>query len=478
MRFVGFIGPTYTLSSVNVDCQRCINLYPELNELGTGKDKEIASLIGTPGLNLLGTLGSSGGHRGSWLASNGQLFMVVKDKLYKVASDYTSSVIGTLATITGPVSIADNGLQLVVVDGPNGYVWDFTLLTFAAISDPSFFGADRVLHQDGYFVFNKPNTSQFYLSDLEAVTFTNSPELISPLFPNLGTIVSYGADHRNLWFFGPKTYEVFFNSGAVFPFEYIQGSCGDVGCAAAFSVASLNGTLLWLGQDARGVGTVYEASGYQPVRISNQAVEEAIQSYSTISDAVAWTYQDGGHNFYVLNFPTANATWVFDAQTKLWHERGYFLDGQLVRHRGETHVYAFGKHIVGDWENGNLYELTRDAYSDNGAAIFRRRRAPHISTDMARQFFSEFQLDIEPGVGIDGTGQGTDPQAILRWSDDGGHRWSNEHWRSFGAIGRTKKRVAWQRLGQSRSRVFEITVTDPVKVVILGAEVSYGAGAA
>lgn len=474
-RFVGFIGPTYTLEAVDVDCQRCINLYPELNELGTGKDKEIASLVGAPGLSLLATLPVAG-HRGSLTASNGQVFMVAYNKLYKVLSDFTYTELGTLVTTSGNVSLADNGLQLVVVDGPNGYVWDFTLLTFTQISSPNFFGSDKVLHQDGYFVFNKPGTSQFYLSDLEAATFTTIPQLISPLFPNIVEVVSFETDHRNLWVLGPRNYEVFFNSGAVFPFEYVQGSCGDVGCAAAFSVASLNGTLVWLGQDKRGSGTVYEASGYQPVRISNQAVELAIQSYSTISDAVAWTYSDAGHNFYVLNFPTANATWVFDSQTKLWHERAYLLDGNLLRHRGQTHTYAFGKHIVGDWENGKVYELTRSVYSDDGAAMFRRRRAPHISTDMNRQFFSEFQLDLETGVGIDGLGQGTDPQVILRWSDDGGHTWSNEKWTAFGKIGRKRARAAWQRLGSARNRVFEVTITDPVKTTIIGAEINFAVG--
>lgn len=475
MRFVGFIGPTYTLPSVNVDCQRCINLYPELNELGTGKDREIASLVGTPGLKLLATVPALG-CRGSLTASNGILYKVYGNKFYKVASDFTYTELGTLATNTGNVSLADNGLQLVVVDGPNGYIWDFTLLTFTQITSGSFFGADKVIQQDGYFVFNKPNSSQFYLSDLEAATFVTVPELISPIFPNLGKIISFGADHRNLWMFGPNNYEVFFNSGAVFPFDYVQGSVGDVGCAATFSVASLNGTLMWLGSDARGTGIVYEASGYQPVRISNEAVEYAIQSYSVISDAVAWTYQDGGHNFYVLNFPTANATWVFDSSTKLWHERAYLSDGQLLRHRGQTHAFAYGKHILGDWENGNIYELTRSAYSDNGAAIMRRRRSPHISTDMVRQFFQGFMLDIETGVGIDGLGQGTNPQAVLRWSDDGGHRWSNEKWTGIGAIGATRARANWSRLGQSRSRVFEVTISEPVKVTILGAELDFDVG--
>jgi hypothetical protein len=474
MRFVGFIGPTYTLSSVNVDCQRCINFYPELNELGTGKDKEIASLVGAPGLKLFATVGL-GPHRGSWFSSKGVQYIVSKNKFYSVASDGTATELGTLATSSGQVSMADNSLQLVIVDGPNGYVWDLTALTFTQISDPNWLGADMVAYQDGYFMFNQPNSRHWYLTDINSVSFLGDIASKTGASDNIVAIVS---DHRNVWLFGSQTTEVWFETGANdFPFQRIDGAFIETGCAAAFSVAKMDGTVIWLGRDKLGAGTVYMASGFQPVRISTQAVEEAIQGYSVISDAVAWSYQDGGHEFYVLNFPSANATWVFDTQTKLWHERGWFSEGTLQRHRAVTHSYAFGKHLVGDHENGNLYELTREALSDNGQEIFRRRRAPHISTDMLRLFFSQFQLDMETGVGIDGTGQGTDPQVILRWSDDGGHTWSNEHWTSAGKIGHTKKRVQWNRLGSSRNRVFEVTVTDPVKVALIGAEVNYTAGA-
>ncbi len=478
---VGFIGPTYQLSSVNVDGQRCINLYPELNELGTGKDKEIASLLGTPGLRLLTTLAANGPTRGSWTADNqvagtSDFFMVSKNKLYKVSSSFVATELGTLLTTSGPVSMADNGLQLVIVDGPNGYVWDFALLTFTRIIDPAWLGSDMVSYQDGTFIFNKPNTNKFYISGLNEVTFDGAD--IASKEGNSDPIVAHLSDHRNLWIFGSETTEVWFNSGApLFPFQRVEGAYIETGCAAAFSVAKLNGTVIWLGQDKKGTGIVYEASGYQPIRISNQAVETEIQSYANISDATAWTYQDGGHSFYVLNFPSANTTWVFDTQTKLWHERAYLLQGQFKRHRAETHSFAFGKHVVGDWENGNVYELTREVYDDNGAPKKWMRRALHISTDMLRQYFSQFQLDAEVGTGLDGIGQGTDPQVILRWSNDGGHTWSNEKWASLGKIGHTKRRAQWQRLGQSRSRVFEVSGSDPVKTVLIGAEISFMPGA-
>lgn len=476
MRFQGFIGPSYTLGSLNVDCQRCINLYPEINETGRGKENEVASLVGTPGLSLLLTTAAAGPIRGTHAASNGQAFVVSANKLYRISSAWVATELGTLSSTTGPVSMADNGTYLMIVDGDFGYTWNINTSTFATISDPDFPGADQVTYQDGYFIFNWPATGKFMITDLNGVGVDALDFATAEGAPD--DLVGLISDHRDLWLFGSTSVEVFFNSGnADFPFERVQGAYIEHGCAAAFSIAKMNNSVYWLGKDSEGHGIVYTAQGYQPQRISTHAVEQAIQSYGDISDASAYTYQDGGHFFYVLNFSSANTTWVFDSSTNLWHERAYFTNGQFERHRADNHMFAHNKHVVGDYQNGKIYELSKTTYSDNGAAIVRRRVSPHVSADMDRVFYKQFQLDIETGVGIDGSGQGDDPQAILEFSDDGGHSWSNEKWTGFGAIGNRKSRAIWRRLGQARDRVFRVTITDPVKVTLIGADLELDRGA-
>jgi hypothetical protein len=474
VRFTGFIGPSYTLRSVNVDCQRCINLYPEIDEIGTGKEREVAALIGTPGLSLLATVGA-GPIRGEWYSSTGRLFVVSGNTLYEVDSSWAATSRGTLITSVGQVSIADNGLQLVIVDGANGYALTLATNAFAQIVDPNFPGADIVVYQDGYFIFNKPNSAQFFISGIFAVTFDAADVAVLKADPN--DIVGLISDRRDLWLFSKQTAQVFFNSGATFPFEPVQGAFIEYGCAAKFSIAKTDDSVFWLAKTPQGGGTVLMAKGYQPQRISTHAVELAIQGYSDISDATAYTYQDNGHHFYVLNFPTGNATWVFDTTTSLWHERAYLNNGSLDRHRAGSHAFAFNTHIVGDYSSGNIYSMDLDHYLDNGSPILRERTAPHISQDMLRNFHHLFQLDIETGTGLDGTTQGTDPQAMLQFSDDSGHSWSNEKWTSFGKIGQTKARAIWRRLGQSRDRVYRLRISDPVKVVLLGAELGIEPGA-
>ena len=175
-------------------------------------------------------------------------------------------------------------------------------------------------------------------------------------------------------------------------------------------------------------------NGYLPKRISNHAVEQAIQGYSTISDARAFTYQENGHEFYCITFPSATvgngsgATWVYDAVTDMWHKRAYRDNfNNLNRHRPNCAAEFGNLLVVGDFQNGNLYSYSLQNYTDNGQPIWRMRRAPHITDDLKRVFYEQLQIQFQPGVGIQ-SGQGSTPKAMLRWSDDGGFTWSNEHW--------------------------------------------------
>lgn len=478
MRFPGFIGPSYTLQSVNVDCQRCVNLFPEMNELGTGKEREVASLVWTPGLRLLLTLAESP-VRGLWRTSNGELYAVGGSKLYQISSSWVATERGTLNTSSGHVSMADNGTYVFIVDGTNGYTWKMDTDTFAVVSDVDFQAADLVTFQDGYFIFNKTGSQQFFISGLNDVTFDGADIASSEGSPD--NLVGFISANQNLYLFGTQSTEVFYNSGdADFPFVRNQGAVIDVGCAAAFSIAKLQNAVYWLGGELAGQGIVYRMQGFQPQRISTPAIESVIRALdpADLADARAWTYQQGGHSFYCLNLPGAESTWVFDASTSFWHERQYRDLWSMERHRADCHALAHDENVVGDYENGNIYALDLDKYTDNGTAIVRMRRAPHISKEGINQFHSSFQLDMETGVGIDGSGQGSSPQAMLRWSDDGGHTWSNERWTSIGAIGAKRTRALWRRLGSSRDRVYEVSVSDPVKVVMIGANLGIEDGVA
>jgi hypothetical protein len=475
MRFPGFIGPSYTLQSPNVDCQRCVNLFPEINALGTGKEREVAALVPTQGKRLKLTLPNSP-VRDIFTTSTGGVYAVGGNKLYSISSSWVATELGTLNTSTGAVSMADNGTYLVLVDGVNGYTWNMSTNTFATITDPNFYPADRVEYLDGYFIFNKTGTGQFFISALNGVTFDALDIATAEGSPDV--LVGHIVANQQLYLFGAQSTEVFYDSGAVdFPFARIQGAVNDVGCYAAHSIRKILNRIYFLGGDDTGFGVVYRMNGYQSERISTPAIESQIRTLDadTLADSRAWVYQQGGHAFYCLNLPGSDTTWVYDVTTSMWHERVYSGLWGLERDRADCHAVAYGMNIVGDYDNGKIYALDPDYYSDDGNAIPKIRAAPHMSQSLKVVRHNSFQLDMEVGTGLT-SGQGLNPQAILQWSDDGGHTWSDERWASIGKIGETKVRVVWRRLGSSRDRVYRVIVSDPVKTVLIGAEVDVEGG--
>ena len=469
------LGSTYVARSVNAADSRMVNLFPEIVPEG---GKEPAFLNRCPGLKFQNQVGF-GPIRALWVSRTypDNYYVASGNEFYKLTSLTGTPVkLGNISG-TGPVSIADNGNQIFIACGARGYIYNQSTNVFAQITDPDFPGATTVTYLDGYFVFNEPDSQTIWVSQLLDGTSVDPLDFASAEGAPDG-VVGVLADHRELWVFGTDTTEVWYNAGlADFPLAPIQGAFNEIGCASAASVAKLDNSIFWLGSDPRGKGIVYRADGYRGARVSTHAVEWQIQQYPTIEDAVAYTYQQDGHGFYVLNFPTANRTWVFDASTQAWHERAGWNNGEFTRHRSNCQCNYQGNIVIGDFENSNIYTFDLDVYADNGQIqrwLRSWRALPTGQNNLKRTAQHTLQLDIEAGVGLN-LGQGSDPEVMLRWSDDGGHTWSNEHWNKIGKIGEYGKRVIWRRLGMTekiRDRVYEVSMTDPVKVAIMGAELT------
>ena len=465
------LGSTYVARSVNAADARMVNLFAEVLQEG----KEAAYLQRCPGLLNLATIGY-GPIRGLWSFSSDTTtaFVVSGNSLYKIDTNYNATLLGTIAG-TGPVSMADNGIQLFIAANGPSYIYNNNTNAFAPITDPDFPGAVTVGYLDGYFVFNEPDSQKIWITQLFDGTSVDPLDFASAEGSPDG-VVGLIVDHREVWVYGTNSVEVWYDTGASdFPLQRIQGAFNEIGCAAPYSIAKMDNGLFWLGADARGQGMVYRANGYTGQRISTHAVEWHIQQYGNLSDALAYTYQQDGHSFYVLIFPSANTTWVYDVATQTWHERAGWSNGAFTRHRSNCQMAFNNKVIVGDYENGNIYAFDLTYYQDNGEIqrwLRSWRALPQGQNNLKRTAQHSMQLDCETGVGIN-SGQGDDPQVMLRWSDDGGHTWSYEHWAKMGRIGQFGYRTIWRRLGMTvkiRDRVYEVSGTDPVKLAVMGAE--------
>lgn len=496
----GFIGPTYALRSITADGQRTQNLYPEVIESGTGKGDARMYLLSSPGLRKFCEFAGEGPIRGLFTDSTRTLAVTSKS-LYDLKADGTYTKLGNVWPGRDPATIASNGAQYMITSNAGPVVYD-PKQNVTIIEPPLPRDIFQCGEIDGYFLGLQKSTGTFYLSGLfDGLSW--DPLDFAKKQGAADRTLAFLCDHREIWLFGGQTIEAWYNSGNPdFPFQRLPGAFAEMGIAAPASACRVDNTIFWLGSDYRGGGMVWKVNGYTPSRVSNHSIEYLISTYPRIDDAVGFTWQQDGHAFYQLWFPTAQATLVFDASTHMWHERTWWepVHGIAEAHRASCHVYAFGKHLVGDRDLGIIYEQSPSFYDDDGVKIRRVRTAPHISNDMKWMFHQSLQIDMQVGIGLDGfnglnavtwneetrTWQdvsetwdsigglsvalaGYDPQVVLQYSDDGGHTWGNEMAGSAGKIGETNWRVRWNRLGRSRDRVYRVVITDPVKVALIDA---------
>lgn len=474
-RLPGFVGPSYQSRSRRFDTQRLVNYYIEIDETGGGKGGEPAVLIGTPGLKYLQTIGV-GPIRAVYTISNQPICYVVSgNEVYQLsgANSIPVQIAGNLTTQTGPVQVADNGIQVMFVDGINGYYVTIGQTTLNTITDPNFYPADTISFQDGYFILNRTGTPNFFISDLYSVDFPPLNEAAKT--GNSDILMGVISNNRQLYLLGASTTEIWYNTGAsgTTPFQRQDGRFSQVGLVAPASIARLAETFFWLGSNAQGGGVVYMLENAMPMRVSTHAVETAIQSYGNLAGATGYAYQQEGHYFYVLNIPGADTTWVYDMTTKQWSERQSTVSGNTGRHLGENHCFLNNIHIIGAYNTGRIYAYDLDTYTDNGEMILRIRQSPHVSESLNRLFLKLMEVDFQFGVGLVNNGvnpqNAVQPRVVLEVSRDGGQTWGNPVYAQLGPIGRWNTRARWQRLGSGRDIVLRVTVSDPVKVQMLAA---------
>lgn len=450
---VPLTGGAYEARSIIANAQRCVNLYPEINP-GQNQPPSPVTHYRTPGLSLLSAPPVAASGRGCYRASNGQLFVVVGTGVYYVTAAWGFALLGSIAPGPTPVCMADNGTTILVVDGTAaGYTIDMATHAWGTIADPAFYGATNVQFSDTYFILNKPGTPIFYISGPNAVTW--APLDFAAKVGYADPLATLIVMHREVWLLGTLTTEIFYNSGAAdFAFQQLPGAYIEHGCAAPYSVAKADLSVFWVSQDLQGSRMCLMGNNYAAKRVSTHAIETEWRTYQTVADAVAYTYQQDGHVFYVVTFPTADKTWAFDMATEQWHERTWTdPNGGEHRSRVQTVANAYGRIVAVDWENGNLYELALGAGTDNGDPIVRRRGFPHIVSDGKRVMYRQFIADM--GVGGD-TDPNDDPMVSLRWSDTRGATWSDPVEQSLGRTGQYATSIQFQRLGYARDRVFEL----------------------
>lgn len=461
---VDLVNAAYVGRSIIANDQRCINLFLEQSP---GDSPFPTAHYPAPGLDLLQTAPVNGWRCLYAAKGTGDLYGCCGSNIYYISASWTLTLLGSITSASGIVSMADNGFSVLIVDGSvKGYTIDVVTRAFATITAPAFYGATHVYTLDTYFILNRPGTNNYYISGTNAVTF-NALDIASKT-SQPDKLAALAVMHNEIWLFGTQDTEVHYNTGAAdFTFGRMPGVFIEQGIAAPYSLAKYDLSLYWLSQNAQGDRIVMRGNSYQAQRISTHAIEAEIGGYATISDAIGFAFQVGGHAFYQLSFPGADTTWVYDEATKLWHQRAWSdSDGILHRHRANVSAFAYGKSVCGDWQNGNLYAFNLNTYTDFGGPISYIRSLPHMVQNSYRVTYKRFVADMEVG---NASSVIPAPMVSLRWSDDRGATFGDPVMMPLGKAGEYITSVQWRGLGMARDRVFELSWSAPVKTCLNGA---------
>lgn len=462
MKVPVFIGGSNPARSPDADDSRLVNGYLEPAE---GNARAPGTIYGMPGLVLAHTMGT-GPHRGV-VKQGTDSYFVSGSHVYRRDAAGVVTDCGAITTSTGRVGMASNGTEVIIVDGVKG--WLVTGALLSEIIDPDFpNGVTGAAFLNAYFVVFGDGSQLFHWSQNPNSGVAWDGLDFASAEGNPDDLVGGTADHSQLWFIGDDSGEVFDNvADTDDPFQRSGSSFIELGTVSPWTVQSFDNSVVWLSKSKDGDGMFIRTQGGNPVRFSNHPIESAMRGYETLDDAYAFTFQMDGHNFYAVTFPTADHTWVFDAASGLWAEwlwRNPAFNS-LHRHRAATHVFVNGIHLVGDWENGKVYELRMDAYTDAGDPIALIRRAPTVFDETGLLTMQDLRIDMETGVA---NAECADPKLLMRYYRDG-RTPSTWKQKSIGKVGQYGKQVRFGSLGQGRAWGFEIQITDPVKRAIFGA---------
>lgn len=465
------IGPLYEDKTKRQSYNKLINWYVTENKPGS---EYPFSWIHTPGTQVWNTYGT-GPIRGAVVQDN-IAYVVSGQQVFKILEDGSSTLLGTVSKGQTPVQIEAFSDEIVFNDKERLFSYQITNNDFSEIVDavvPS--KIQSITQQDSYLIFVIPETSRFQISASQDSRTYDALDTATKNGKGDG-LVAAKSFNKYLFLFGNSTTEPWINSGdADFTFTTQPGVLIEYGCVAADSPIIAANTLYWLGRNSGGAPLVIRLEGLQPRIISTRPINAILHSLQFPETCYTWSYTEKGHEFILFSFPKDKRTLVFDASTELWHERNYYNGYSFSHHIGTCHIYFAGKHLIGSKDNGSLLEFSSEIYTDCGDTIYRTGISDHIESDGRYLSMYNMQIMVNTGQALS-TGQGSDPQLMMRLSRDYGNNWGIVNFLPVGGIGDYNKMCLYTRAGASRQFTIELTATDPIPWDIVGmrAEIETG----
>lgn len=465
--------------------QECVNLFPSPPQTNTITDM---ALFGTSGLVEKTAAAASEFNRESHVLSE-ILYEVNGNNLYRIDESFDAFGVPSYAAVqvNGAVPlpgdqrviIADNGDQMCIVVPELDIqfnAWIFTVADgLVQISDSDFDGpVSTVAYVDGFFSFTKKAGNKWFISELRdgsdylATDFADAEVDPDP-------IRSQFVLRNQLYIWGSQTGEPFQNlGGSGFPFQRIEGGVIQKGIAAPNSMVELDDAMIWIGSGVNEQAAIWKSAGGKPEKLSTSAIDNQIRQYprADVTNAYALKYSQAGNFFVAFTFPHQE-TFTYNLTSGLWFTQESSNDNKRIPWRVTSISEAYGELWVGDSISEKIGIIDKDTFVEYDDIEFRRRfSTPPMGNGGNPLFSDSVELLMETGTATQ-TGQGSEPKARMSFSDDGGRTFNSPISRLIGKIGEYTNRVIWNRLGRApRERAYRFEFSDPVKIVVLKAEIN------
>ncbi len=470
-------GPSYLSRSKPLSSQVTQNWYPQFNELGDEK----FVLMPFPGLKLLGN--ESGVDRGFHRMAE-ILYQVKGTNLYAIDKLGVHTLKGAIPG-SGRAIIEDDGVNMFIV--ADFKVWKYSTDTnlITQVTDSNITGANSVAFINNQFLYtkggftvvdgNQVGPGYTTVSDVGDGSSASGLNIVGAEASPDALLRDYVYEEV-IYRLGVRTTEGWYNSGVgAPPIDRLQGRGFSVGLGALYSIDQTDQAFYWLGDDF----AIYRSSSGREERISTDAISNEIQKYARVDDAIGNTFTFEGQNFYSITFPSGNKTFVISETLGVngWFELSCGVNSPLQssKYCGQSIISVYGKNFVADADNGNIYELDLNTFTNNGEPLQRIRTTQSADGDLLgakgkRVQMSCLKLIMETGVGVI-AGQGDNPRIMIEYSDDGGRSWRGGSWPRVGRLGEFTLQVEWFDLGSFYDRIFRISTTDPVNYTIYSATI-------
>jgi hypothetical protein len=475
---IDLIGGSYQHKYKNFNSQRTINFYP-VPSTAEEKNKTMVALFPTPGLDLYSSIPGRY-NRGIWVTQvhglSNRCFTVVDDKLYELTNNGSVVIlrgsltnIGTGSTKVWMVANANN--QLGIFHYNASYVLDLSTNILTQITSVQFPNhVTSVAFTDGY-TFITADDAVYFCTSNDMLNNWSSLNVYSPTSRPAPTI-AVTTFKEQTFNFTSETIETYYNDGST-PWIRLPRSTVFVGLVAPETLSTWNDGFMFLGREKDGEAQIYYYDGQSCVPVSPFSITWNINKSNSLRDSYSFMqHTKDGHVLYYLTVPDLNTTFVYDVQTKIWHERQSTQpmqdsNGDFVysKFRGRHSCNFNGVNLFADVYSGNVFKENYSSFTENNNVIIRSRISKTFGQEKAQIDVSSVEFDFNSGQAVL-SGQGSVPRLMFKYSKDNGLSFSSERLIVLGQTGKFLERARIRKLGTARQWTIAIAISDPIDFMV------------